>query len=219
MLKSRSTTRSVVKFGPPKPTGWGAKVIDRLSTDLRSAFPQMKWLSSSNLKYMRFFAQEWPDRQIGKQSADQLPWFHISTIITKISDPDIRDWYARKSLAQSWPRETLSIQIKNQLHLRQGPAVTNFERRVVPPQAGLAAQILKAPYHFGSFLSSCWMPSVIAKNALSSINECRTCFGCGGSGSRTFECRPCGTGRFERPAEPCFTCDGTGLKFGQPCRR
>lgn len=45
--------------------GWGAKVIDRLSADLRSAFPQMKGLSSSNLKYMRFFAQECPDRQIG----------------------------------------------------------------------------------------------------------------------------------------------------------
>jgi hypothetical protein len=47
-----------------------------------------------------------------------------------------------------------------------------------------------------------WRPSVIAMNALSPINEYRTCFGCGGSGSRTFECCPCGTGRFERPAEP-----------------
>lgn len=35
--------------------GWGAKVIDRLSIDLREAFPDMKGLSSSNLKYMRFF--------------------------------------------------------------------------------------------------------------------------------------------------------------------
>ncbi len=62
-----------------------------------------------------------------------------------------------------------------------------------------------------------WRPSVIAKNALSPINEYRTCFGCGGSGSRTFECCPCGTGRFERPAQPCFNC--TGQKFNQPCRR
>jgi len=34
--------------------GWGAKVIDRLAADLRAAFPDMKGLSSSNLKYMRF---------------------------------------------------------------------------------------------------------------------------------------------------------------------
>lgn len=57
--------------------GWGAKVIDRLSSDLRAAFPEMKGFSPSNLKYMRFFAQECPNLQIGQQPADQLPWFHL----------------------------------------------------------------------------------------------------------------------------------------------
>ena len=32
--------------------GWGAKVIDRLSLDLRDAFPDMRGLSPRNLKYM-----------------------------------------------------------------------------------------------------------------------------------------------------------------------
>lgn len=91
--------------------GWGAKVIDRLSEDLRAAFPDMKGLSTSNLKYMRFFALECPDRRIGQQSADQLPWFHIVTLITKLSDDALRDWYAREALEQSWPRDTLMIQI------------------------------------------------------------------------------------------------------------
>jgi len=62
--------------------GWDAKVIDRLSADLREAFPDMKGLSASNLKYMRFFAQECPDRTIGQQPADQLPWFHVVILIT-----------------------------------------------------------------------------------------------------------------------------------------
>jgi predicted nuclease of restriction endonuclease-like (RecB) superfamily len=70
--------------------GWGTKVIDRLSIDLRAAFPDMKGLSASNLKYMRFFAMECPDRLIGQQSADQLPWFHIVTLITKLQDPALR---------------------------------------------------------------------------------------------------------------------------------
>ena len=69
---------------------WGAKVIERIAADLRAAFPDMKGFSASNLKYMRFFAQECPERQIGQQSADQLPWFHIVTLITKLSDPDRR---------------------------------------------------------------------------------------------------------------------------------
>jgi predicted nuclease of restriction endonuclease-like (RecB) superfamily len=127
---------------------WGSKVIEQVSADLRAAFPGMKGLSASNLKYMRFFAQECPDRLIGQQCADQLPWFHVVSLITKLSDPGLRDWYAREALEQSWPRDTLNVQIKNQLHLRQGAAVTNFAKRLAPAEAGLATQILKDPYHF-----------------------------------------------------------------------
>lgn len=45
--------------------GWGAKVIDRLSADLREAFPDMKGLSVRNLKYMRDFARLCPDIRFG----------------------------------------------------------------------------------------------------------------------------------------------------------
>jgi predicted nuclease of restriction endonuclease-like (RecB) superfamily len=37
--------------------GWGAKVIDRLSTDLQQAFPKLGGYSVRNLKYMRAFAE------------------------------------------------------------------------------------------------------------------------------------------------------------------
>jgi predicted nuclease of restriction endonuclease-like (RecB) superfamily len=40
---------------------WGAKVIDRLATDLKRAFPDMKGFSPRNLKYMRAFAEAWRD--------------------------------------------------------------------------------------------------------------------------------------------------------------
>ncbi len=128
--------------------GWGAKVIDQLSADLRAAFPEMKGLSSSNLKYMRFFAQHCPDRQIGQQSADQLPWFHIVTLLTKVADAEDREWYAREAIGHGWSRDTLDAQIKSRLHLRQGNAVTNFPQRLAAPHGGMAVQILKDPYHF-----------------------------------------------------------------------
>jgi hypothetical protein len=35
--------------------GWGEKVIDRLSADLRDAYPEMDGLSSRNLLFMRAF--------------------------------------------------------------------------------------------------------------------------------------------------------------------
>ena len=97
---------------------------------------------------MKVFAQECPGLLIGQQSAAQLPWFHIVTLITKIRDPAQREWYARAALAQSWPRDTLVVQIKSQLHLRQGAAVSNFPQRLGETQGGLAQQILKDPYHF-----------------------------------------------------------------------
>lgn len=37
--------------------GWGAKVIDRLSADLKKEFPALKGFSPRNLKYMRAFAE------------------------------------------------------------------------------------------------------------------------------------------------------------------
>ena len=128
--------------------GWGAKVIDRLSADLRAAFPDMKGLSSRNLKYMRHFAQECPDQRIGQQPAAQLPWFHIVTLLTQVPDPAVRAWYAERTIGEAWSRDTLTGQIRSQLHLRQGTALTNFAERLPAGEAGLAAAVLKDPYHF-----------------------------------------------------------------------
>ncbi|NJR76685.1 MAG: DUF1016 domain-containing protein [Scytonema sp. CRU_2_7] len=56
--------------------GWGAKVIDRLAADLRKAFPDMKGFLSRNLKYMRAFAEAYPDEQFVQQPAAQITWYH-----------------------------------------------------------------------------------------------------------------------------------------------
>lgn len=110
--------------------GWGAKVIERLANDLKEAFPDMRGFSTRNLKYMAFFAQEVPSFQFGQQPAAQLPWFHIVTLLTKVSDPEQREWYACQAVQLGWSRSTLEINIKNQLIQRQGAAVTNFATRL-----------------------------------------------------------------------------------------
>ena len=56
--------------------GWGAKVIDRLSFDLKDAFPKMSGFSPRNLKYMRKFAESWPDRGIVQEVLAQITWYH-----------------------------------------------------------------------------------------------------------------------------------------------
>jgi predicted nuclease of restriction endonuclease-like (RecB) superfamily len=56
--------------------GWGAKVIEKLSKDLQQEFPHMKGFSSRNLKYMRTFAEAYPNEQIVQQVVAQIPWGH-----------------------------------------------------------------------------------------------------------------------------------------------
>jgi predicted nuclease of restriction endonuclease-like (RecB) superfamily len=77
-----------------------------------------------------------------------LPWFHIVTLLTKVTDPDQREWYAIRAVERAWSRATLQANIKAQLHLREGAAVTNFAHRLPEPQIQLAQEILKDPYHF-----------------------------------------------------------------------
>ncbi len=128
--------------------GWGAKVIDVLSADLREAFPDMRGLSARNLKYMTVFARLCPALQFGQQAAAQLPWFHIVTLLVKVQDEGERAWYARRAVEEAWSRATLEGQIKSRLHLRQGAAVTNFAQRLPEVHARLATEVLKDPYHF-----------------------------------------------------------------------
>lgn len=68
--------------------GWGAKVIDRLSADLRQAFPDMKGLSPRNLKYMRAFAEAWPDRGIMQRIIAQLPWRQNVAYLEQLKKPE-----------------------------------------------------------------------------------------------------------------------------------
>ena len=52
------------------------------------------------------------------------------------------------TITEGWSRLTLSIHIKNQLHLRQAAAVTNFKHHLPAPHAQLAIEALKDPYLF-----------------------------------------------------------------------
>jgi hypothetical protein len=49
-------------------------VLAQVAKDLKSAFPETKGFSRSNLMYMRLFAESWPDAQIVQQVVGQLPW-------------------------------------------------------------------------------------------------------------------------------------------------
>lgn len=128
--------------------GWGAKVIDRLSHDLRTAFPDMSGLSARNLKYMRAFAAAWPDPAIVQRALHKLPWGVNIELLDAIKEPSVRLWYAEQSFAHGWSRALLSIQIERRVHERKGKAVTNFAKTLPPADSDLAAQVFNDPYLF-----------------------------------------------------------------------
>ncbi|MCX5566342.1 PDDEXK nuclease domain-containing protein [Alcaligenes phenolicus] len=128
--------------------GWGAKVIERLSQDLRSAFPEMKGFSRANLMYMRAFAAAWPDEQIVQQAVGQLPWGHNLVLLSQLKDPAQRLAYAESAIQHGWSRNVLNIHIETRLLERSGTAVTNFSATLPAPQSDLAGESLKDPYRF-----------------------------------------------------------------------
>lgn len=132
--------------------GWGAKVIERLAQDLRKEFPKIKGFSRSNLRYMKSFAETYPEEEIVQRCVGKLPWRHNIALIDKLKTQEQRIWYAEKAIENGWSRDVLVYQIESNLFLRQGGAVTNFDRTLPQTQSDLAKQLIKDPYSF-EFLS------------------------------------------------------------------
>jgi predicted nuclease of restriction endonuclease-like (RecB) superfamily len=128
--------------------GWGAKVIARLSRDLRREFPEMKGFSTRNLTYMRAFAEAWPDEAFVQEVLAQITWYHNVTLLEKVSAPETRIWYARQAIQHGWSRNVLVHQVERDLHGRQGRALTNFAQTLPPSHSDLARSLLKDPYTF-----------------------------------------------------------------------
>lgn len=133
-------------------SGWGSKVIDQLSRDLRKSFPEMKGLSARNLKYMRAFAESWPEKTIVQQAAAQIPWFHNCVLLDKVKKDGERLWYVQQTIENGWSRNVMIAQIESGLFARQGNAISNFQNTLPSAQSDLANQILKDPYNL-DFLS------------------------------------------------------------------
>lgn len=121
------------------------KVIDRLSRDLRAAFPEMKGLSPGNLDYMRRLAAAWPNSSL--QLVGKIPWGHNQLLLDRLDDHSTREWYARATIEHGWSRAVLENQIMSQLHRRAGAAPSNFTDALPTGESALVQQLTKDPYN------------------------------------------------------------------------
>lgn len=90
--------------------GWGTKVIDRLSSDLRGEFPDMKGFSVRNLKYMRAFAEAYPnfktlpEKQTNQAKINKSEY--VQTPSAQLAQND-ENQFVQTNLAQlSWSHHT-----------------------------------------------------------------------------------------------------------------
>lgn len=112
--------------------GWGAKMVDRIARDLHATFPDQRGWSRSNPHYVRTVATARPSQDYVQQPVARLPWGHITVMLGRLKDQELRDWYAAAATEQAWSRNVLEHQIATRLHQRLGAASSNFTAQLPP---------------------------------------------------------------------------------------
>ncbi len=133
-----------------KESSWGDSIIQKISSDLKEEFPNIKGFSVTNIKYIRNWYLFWNNAN-SPQVVDEIfkiPWGHNREIITKTKDKEEAIYYVKQTLHYGWSRAVLVHQIESRLYHREGKAITNFGTKLPPSQSDLAKATLKDPYNF-----------------------------------------------------------------------
>ena len=139
---------------------WGSGIVEKLSSDLKSAFPMSKGFSTTNLWYIKkwylFYYEGYIKlHQVGGELLKILfsvPWKHHCVIITKCKTIESALFYLNQTINNNLSRALLEKSISKNEYETKGYAVTNFKETLPVPQNMLAQEIIKDPYHF-DFLS------------------------------------------------------------------
>jgi len=143
---------------------WGAKIMQRLSLDLRSEFPQTEGFSRTNLYYIKHW-YEFFSRQIEfvhqaggqiKRAKDKsipipeillkVPWKHQVVIVSKCNTIQAALFYLNKVIEGNMSRAELEHAIEAKLYEHTGKALNNFAVTLPQPQNALASEMIKDPY-------------------------------------------------------------------------
>ena len=115
------------------------------TANLRYACSEMTEFSSRNLKHTGVFGAECPCAEIGQQSADQLPWFHIATLLTKVADEKLPEWYVREGSSRGWAPEDNRLAIGLLLCPTQNRMVAEYALSGIEKPIGVAEyQLVRA---------------------------------------------------------------------------
>lgn len=138
--------------------------IDQLSKDIKSEFPLISGFSRTNLfnirKFYIFYAENSVQQAVGLEITDSIrqpvglkklvliPWGHHVLILEKTKTKEEAFFYINETLKNNWSRAILTLHLKQNLFIRQGKSINNFDKTLKTNQAELANQLLKDPYNF-----------------------------------------------------------------------
>lgn len=130
---------------------WGSSFIDNLARDLKMEFPTIKGMSARNLRYMQKFASEYDNDKFLQGVLAKLSWNHNQILMDRLKDKEIRKWYAKETLENSWSVSILTHQIESKLYERQAimeNKTFNFDKIISSPNNERMKELLKNPYIF-----------------------------------------------------------------------
>lgn len=129
-------------------SGWGKSVVERLSKDLRTAFPGVRGFSAPNLWFMRQFYQAYSAEPILLPLVRELAWAHNLVIMTRCEDALEREFYLRATRKFGWSKNVLIHQLDNQSYQKSLLGQTNFDKALTPALRGQAKLAVKDEYTF-----------------------------------------------------------------------
>ena len=133
--------------------GWGTKVVERMSVDLKEAFPDMTGWSPRNLKYMRAFADAWTRKEIVQAPLAQLPWYHHLALLESLKSRDDRIAYAALAIENGWSRNVMVHQIELGFADQHGTAITNAKTKENKLRTMLVDKVAKFMVELGAGFS------------------------------------------------------------------
>jgi predicted nuclease of restriction endonuclease-like (RecB) superfamily len=131
--------------------GYGTKIVERLSVDLKTEFPDMG-LSPRNLWNMKLFYDRYKDSdQKLLRAVAVLQWGHNLLLINKKLSDDEAYFYAKEVVNNHWNRNLLLNAIKMDSYSLSKNTFrdNNFNQTLPAIQAEQANEILKDSYNLG----------------------------------------------------------------------
>ena len=144
--------------------GYGGRVVEQLSADLKSEFPDTEGFSPRSLLDMKRLYEFYTDgfqispqpvaefeNNIPPQSVAILPWGHNRLILSKIKDRQEAIYYAEASVKMGWTRNLLLNFIKADTYhnAKELPKLHNFETALPEHLQEQADEMLKTTYNLG----------------------------------------------------------------------